>query len=256
MASTCSSSDTSQRMASVLWPLSASSWAADCASFSFQSANTTEAPDSANALAVARPNPDAAPVTSTTLFSKDRFINAFLYLWTDSTFRRSAHLFLEQPLACCHRYVIRSSSSGYRAPCTVIFAVATSSSPRSSAVSSMATAPMFSSRRSSFVVPGIGTIQGFCARSQASAICLAGFRREAGETATIVLSVKLRVFGNRPREESLAKRTERNKADAKFFERGNDFLFRAFPPERVFTLKGRHWLNCVCPADGLCPRFR
>ena len=30
---------------------------------------------------------------------------------------------------------------------------------------------MFSSRRSSLVVPGIGTIQGFCASSQASAIC-------------------------------------------------------------------------------------
>src|SRR5882724_8619609 len=89
-----------------------------------------------------------------------------------------------------------------------------------------------------------------------SAICFAGFRREAGETATIVLLVKRRVFGNRPSEESLAKRTERNKAYAKFFERGNDFLFRAFPPERVFTLKRRYRLNCVCPADGLCPRFR
>ena len=32
-------------------------------------------------------------------------------------------------------------------------------------------APMFSSSRSSFRVPGIGTIHGFCASSQASAIC-------------------------------------------------------------------------------------
>jgi hypothetical protein len=55
------SSDESQRTANVLWPLLASTLAADCASFSFQSANTTEAPDSANALAVARPSPDAAP---------------------------------------------------------------------------------------------------------------------------------------------------------------------------------------------------
>src|SRR5205823_5218531 len=68
------SSETSQRMASVLWPLSAISLATDCTSFSFQSANTTDAPDSANALAVARPKPDAAPVTSATLFSKDMFI--------------------------------------------------------------------------------------------------------------------------------------------------------------------------------------
>ena len=43
-------------------------------------------------------------------------------------------------------------------------------SRRSSGVSSTASAPMFSSRRFSFVVPGIGTIHGFCASSQASAI--------------------------------------------------------------------------------------
>jgi len=36
--------------------------AAACTSFSFQSANTTEAPAWAKAFAVARPNPDAAPV--------------------------------------------------------------------------------------------------------------------------------------------------------------------------------------------------
>jgi hypothetical protein len=62
-------------------------------------------------------------------------------------------------------------------------------------------------------------------------ICLAGFRREARETAAIILRIKLRAFRNRPGQESLAKRTERNEADAKFFERGNDFFFRALPPE-------------------------
>jgi hypothetical protein len=36
---------------------------------SFQSANTTEAPDPTKTLAVARPSPDPAPVTSATLFS-------------------------------------------------------------------------------------------------------------------------------------------------------------------------------------------
>jgi hypothetical protein len=35
----------------------------------------------------------------------------------------------------------------------------------------MLTAQMFSSRRASFVVPGIVTIHGFWARSQATAIC-------------------------------------------------------------------------------------
>ena len=44
-------------------------------------------------------------------------------------------------------------------------------SRRSSVESVTAVAAMFSSSRASFVVPGIGTIQGFCASSQASAIC-------------------------------------------------------------------------------------
>ena len=38
-------------------------------------------------------------------------------------------------------------------------------------MSSTFAAPMFSSRRSSLRVPGIGTIHGFCASSHASAIC-------------------------------------------------------------------------------------
>src|SRR5205814_4447884 len=70
--------------------------------------------------------------------------------------------------------------SGYRAPCTVIFDAALSMSRRSSAVSSIAAAPMFSSSRCSFVVPGIGTIHGFCASSQASAICTGGRLRLRG----------------------------------------------------------------------------
>jgi len=47
----------------------------------------------------------------------------------------------------------------------------------------MAAAPMFSSRRCSFVVPGIGTIQGFCASGQAIAIWagVAFFRRDPAE---------------------------------------------------------------------------
>src|SRR5207244_10991748 len=65
-------------------------------------------------------------------------------------------------LLAAQRPVIFSSCSGYRAPCTVIFEAALSISRRSSAVSSIAAAPMFSSRRWSFVVPGLGTFHGFC----------------------------------------------------------------------------------------------
>jgi len=42
---------------------------------------------------------------------------------------------------------------------------------KSSDVSPMSAAPRFSSRRCSLVVPGIGTIHGFCASSHASATC-------------------------------------------------------------------------------------
>jgi len=68
---------------------------------------------------------------------------------------RSGELFSIQ------RPVIFSKSSGYRAPSTLIFEAALSMSRRSSGDSSTAAAPMFSSRRFSFVVPGIGTIHGF-----------------------------------------------------------------------------------------------
>src|SRR5882672_8389492 len=74
MASTWGSSQASQTKASALWPWAVSSSVAARTGFSFQSASTTEAPDSAKAFAVARPSPDAAPVTSATLFSKVMFI--------------------------------------------------------------------------------------------------------------------------------------------------------------------------------------
>src|SRR5207244_9890170 len=53
----------------------------------------------------------------------------------------------------------------------VICEAAVSISRRSSLVSRIAAAPMFSSRRASLVVPGMGTIHGFWASSHASAIC-------------------------------------------------------------------------------------
>ena len=59
------------------------------------------------------------------------------------------------------RPVICSSFSVYRAPCTVISDAAMSMSRSSSGVGSRETAPRFSSRRCSLVVPGMGTIHGF-----------------------------------------------------------------------------------------------
>src|SRR4029077_309640 len=62
------------------------------------------------------------------------------------------------------------SSSGYRAPCSAIWEAAVSTSRRFSDVTATATAPIFSSSRCSFVVPGIGTIHDFCANNHARAI--------------------------------------------------------------------------------------
>src|SRR4029077_14248380 len=77
-----------------------------------------------------------------------------------------------RPMSChAQRPVIASSFSGYRAPSTLISDEALSISRKSSRVSSISTAPIFSSSRFSFVVPGIGTIQGFCSSNHASAIC-------------------------------------------------------------------------------------
>ena len=106
---------------------------------------------------------------------------------------------------------------------------------------------MFSSRRASFVVPGIGTIHGFWASSQASAICagvaffraaivakqidqrlvrLPSLRREArdgvrmSELANVVLLVDL------AGEEALAQRAKGDKADAEFLQGRQHLLLR------------------------------
>ena len=91
------------------------------------------------------------------------FLNSFLNFYIYSLSGVSASIPNYRP-------VIRSNSSGYRASCTVIFDAAFSISRRSSGVSSTLTAPIFSSKRDSFVVPGMGTIQDFWASNQARAI--------------------------------------------------------------------------------------
>src|SRR4030095_558943 len=70
-----------------------------------------------------------------------------------------------------HWSVYFNTASGNRAPWIAIRDAVLSMSWRSFAVSVTCTASRFSSRRCSFVVPGIGTIQGCCASSHAGAIC-------------------------------------------------------------------------------------
>ncbi len=99
------------------------------------------------------------------------------------------------------------------------------------------------------MVPGIGTIHGFCASSQASAICAGvaffafgdaaqqihqmpwfAFRASGVKRGTIlrksVLS-NLRVLVDLTGEEALAEGAERNEADAEFLECRDDLLLQA-----------------------------
>lgn len=71
-------------------------------------------------------------------------------------------------------------------------------------------------------------------------IRFAGVRCKARDAAAKVLGGERSVFVNRPCEKSLAERAVGNEADSEFFERRQYFFFRAFPPERVFTLNRSH----------------
>ena len=133
----------------------------------------------------------------------------------------------------------------------MIWEAALSISRRSSAVSAMATAPMFSSRRAGFVVPGMGTIHGFWASSHASAICagvacfraaivakqinqrlirFSGLWRKAREPGPNVGGVEGHGGINLPREEALPERAPGNEADPELFARRQHFRFRISRP--------------------------
>ena len=109
-------------------------------------------------------------------------------------------------------------------------------------------------------MPGMGTIQGFCARSQARAICagvaflcfgdaasrstrawlaLQGFGGEAREGAAEVVAVEFGVLIHRAGEEALAERAVGHEADAEFFEEGHDLLLRACATRASIRFAGR-----------------
>src|SRR4051812_47840369 len=110
---------------------------------------------------------------------------------------------------------------------------ASSISSRSSGVSWTEAAPRFSSSRCSLVVPGIGTIHGFCASNHASAICagvaflrgndgqqidqrlvrLPRFGREARDGAAEFAAVELGGLVDLAGEKSLAQGAERDETD-------------------------------------------
>src|SRR5277367_1477652 len=135
------------------------------------------------------------------------------------------------------------NSSGYRSPRTLNAVETASISWTSSALSWRESEARLSSSRSRFLVPGIGTIHGFCASSQASAICAGvalfraamaaidqravGFARVFGEprnAAAEVGGVECSSLVDLACEKSLAEWAEGDEADPQFLEHRHDIM--------------------------------
>src|SRR4051812_27792158 len=149
-------------------------------------------------------------------------------------------------------------------------ASAASMSCRSSAVRAMSAAARFSSRRWRLVVPGIGTIQGFWASSQAKAICAAVALRSFARSATTSTrerfalrasaekrgccirksSLANAVFSLMARKKALAERTEGHEADSELLQRRQHFRLWLSPPQGIFALQRGHGLDGMGTTDG------
>src|SRR4051812_44133048 len=82
-----------------------------------------------------------------------------------------------------------------------------------------------------------------------------GFGRKARDDVTEILRIELRLFRDLAGEKSFTKRTKRNKANAQFLARRQDFLFRLSPPQRIFVLQSSHGLEGVSPTHVFHPSF-
>ena len=178
--------------------------------------------------------------------------------------------------AALHRSVSFSTCSGSRAPCTVILDAASSISRRSASVNSTEAAPRFSSRRSSFRVPGMGTIQGFCASSHASATCAWRGALPLGDTlqqldhrhvggacvgseprrdAAKVGAAEGRGRVDRARQKARPERAERDEPDSELLAGSQHaVLLDVARPQRVLALEGRNRLDGVRATE--CPGAR
>src|SRR5215203_4568580 len=67
-------------------------------------------------------------------------------------------------------------------------------------------------------------------------IRLAGLGRKAGNRVAKIRTVESRSFVDLSREESFAKRAERDETNSQLLKRRKDHLFGFPPPKRVFTL--------------------
>src|SRR4051812_11879612 len=83
----------------------------------------------------------------------------------------------------------------------------------------------------------------------------ASLRREAWHVIAEVGRVELRVLVDLSGQKAGAERAERNKADTKLFEHGQNIVFWSAPEERVFALQGCHGLHGMSATDRLCACF-
>ena len=147
---------------------------------------------------------------------------------------------------------------------------------KSPGVSVTFTAPRFSSSRCSLVVPGMGTIQGFCASSQARAICagvalfalgdwlnevdqgqvgLARLRREARHDVAEVGRIELGVLVDLAGEEPAPSGLNGTKPMPSSSSVGSNSASGPRHQQRILALHRRHRLDRVGAADSLHARL-
>ena len=187
--------------------------------------------------------------------------------------------------SCCrrlHRFggastpVAANTGGESRSPRIVIAARPASSSFNSAALKEIDAAATFSSRWATFVVPGIGTIQGFRADNQASAswagvaflrraqVCTSLHQRHVGRQrigreardggAEIILA-EARPGADGAGEEAHAQRAPADEADAQFLAQRKHLRFRTAPQHRILVLDRRHRVHGMRAADRLQPGF-
>src|SRR5579875_2285410 len=87
-------------------------------------------------------------------------------------------------------------------------------------------------------------------------VCLQCLRRKARQNTAEIGAVELGILVNFSGEVALAERTVRHKPDAELLAGRQHMLFRTSPPQRVFALHRRDWLDGVGAPNRFRCRFR
>ena len=103
---------------------------------------------------------------------------------------------------------------------------------------------------------GVFPLRNFAEQIDHGLVGLQGFRREAGQGTAEVVAGECGALVNLAGEEAFAEWAVGDEADAEFFERGDDLLFGAAPPQRVLALQRCYRLHGMGAANGFCAGFR